>query len=183
MPTITLKTRLRPDGTLELRVPRELASEPVTKDGKEFTLEHYGRLRESFLTQGTRLWTRFNYLLAIQAALVGVFLTREGYSFALPLLGACSAALWYVVAAQDVWFYQEARERLRKFTSRQIVPKIPGWSNADESAPYSCPRWRRAVCFRIPRFGVAHFAPVFPLFFVFFWILLWTGVIPRAAGH
>lgn len=179
MVTISLETRLRSDGTLELRVPTHFSPGRGTPGEKEFILEHYRRLRESFVTQGNRLWARFNYLLVGQAALVGVFLTREKHPVVLPVLGFVSALLWYVVAAQDLWFYQQAREKLLSFTSRLIIPRLSGWSDAEEEEPYKVsPWWRYVFCFKIPKLGTTHFASVFPILFVVFWILSWTGIVP-----
>lgn len=148
-----------------------MADSPVLPAWRpDFVLEHYRRLSDSFTTQGNRLWTRFNYFLTIEAGALGLHFSGHVLSTtALLVVGCILSILWYLVGAQDVWFYQEARYRLREFTLLQILPGIPGWSDPDLGAQ---PWWRRPLCFRLPRLGVTHFASICPIAFGCVWAAL-----------
>jgi hypothetical protein len=77
--------------------------------------------------------------------------------------------LWYLITAQDVWFFQEARHRLREFTRREILP-IGDWTVCDDEKRFSGQRWwKYPLCFRIPGLGVTHFASVCPVVLVCVW--------------
>ena len=139
----------------------------------DFVLEHYRRLSQAFTLQGNRLWARFNYFLTIEAGALGLYFSSHIPSTALPVVGCVLSILWYLIGAQDVWFYQEARERLREFTRREILPGIPRWSETDEETRLGIqPWWRRLLCFKLPRLGVTHFASICPIAFVSVWAVL-----------
>jgi hypothetical protein len=135
-------------------------------------LEHYKALRKRFTLQGDRLWLRFYYFLAIESALFGAILTqappsKQWLRFAVPVVGLFWTAVWFVIAAGDLWFYEESREKLDAFTSTQIIPLIQGW---DEGKEYcTLPPLKRLLCFKISNVGVTTFAPICPLFFLVVW--------------
>ncbi|MBZ5585402.1 MAG: hypothetical protein LAQ30_25005 [Acidobacteriia bacterium] len=118
------------------------------------------------------MWTRFNYFLTIEAGALGVYFTKGALSATLPLVGCFLSLLWYLISAQDVWFFQEARHRLREFTRCQIVPNVHRWTVCDEERGLDQPWWKYPICFRIPRVGVTHFAAVCPIAFGCLWGIL-----------
>ena len=138
----------------------------------EVLLEHYRALRERFISQGDRLWLRFYYFLTIESALSAVILTkappsRQWLRFAVPVVGLFWTALWFVIAAGDLWFYEQSREKLKAFTSTYIIRLIQGWD--EEKQYYSVPPLKKLLCFKIPKVGVTTFAPISPLLFLVVW--------------
>lgn len=140
-------------------------------------LEHYRSLRERFTSQGDRLWLRFYYFLTIDAALLGVLLTKVGAPpsqlprFVVPFLGLFWTAIWFVIGAQDLWFYEQSRKKLDAFKSKHVVPNIAGWDEDREY--YAVPRWKKLICFKIPKCGVTTFAAICPLLFLPVWFVMW----------
>lgn len=145
-------------------------------DSSDFALEYYRNMRERLTSQGNRLWTRFHYFLTIEAAMMGAFiLVPEGLSagwrfVGLPLIGLCWSTVWFMIAANDLWFYEERYKRLKVFEKEQIVPKVgtvPGkMSKAD------LPRVKRLVCFKIPKCGATTFSAIVPGCFAVLWLTM-----------
>ena len=113
------------------RRPSDEASVSASHD---VILEHYRHLRERYARQGDRLWLRFYYFLTIEAALFGAFVkvketaSLHGMRLLVLLLGTAWTALWFVIAAQDLWYYEQSRKRLNDFARNYIVPRItPSW--------------------------------------------------------
>ncbi len=74
-------------------------------------------LKIGYLTdQFARMWNRFNYFVAIEAALVGgKFLIPNGeLSRALAIVGALISALWYVMGAEDRYLVRLYRYQVEK---------------------------------------------------------------------
>ena len=141
----------------------------------EFCFEYYRNLRERFTSQGNRLWTRFNYFLTIETAIVGAFILAPGGISArwrfvgLPIIGLCWSALWFWIAANDLWFYEERYKGLRRFEKDNLVSKvgiIPTRMVASD-----LPRWKRFVCFKTPKCGATTFSAIVPACFVLVWLV------------
>ena len=147
-----------------------------SKKNDDFILEYYRNIRERLTSQGNRLWTRFHYFLTVEVALVGAFLATknvfsEYWKFLLiPFLGLYWSVLWFLIAAQDLWFYEDRYERLRKFENEKILKEIGFTPSRLKKS--DIPKFKRFICFKIPEYGVTSLAPIFPLFFVLIWILL-----------
>ncbi|MCU0286511.1 MAG: hypothetical protein MUF15_08925 [Acidobacteria bacterium] len=145
------------------------------KQDNEIILEHYRALRERFVTQGNRLWTRFHYFLTIEAAILGVFLTKtfttsvSWSECGILFLGLLWSILWFIIGAQDLWFYEQALERLDEFELNYIISNIDGWHKKD----YDIPKWKKLVCFKIGECGVTTFASICPGLFIILWVLIW----------
>jgi hypothetical protein len=143
----------------------------------ELILEHYRHLRDRFTHQGDRLWLRFYYFLTVEVALFGVFVkvqeTRSLYGMR-PLvlaLGIAWTALWFLIAAQDFWFFEQSRKRLGDFTDSHIVSGIaPSWDNRKE---YPTEGLKKIICFKLPKWGVTAFSVICPLLVGLMWSLLW----------
>jgi len=143
----------------------------------DVVIEHYKALRERFVVQGNRLWTRFHYFLTVEAALLGIYLTKAATisvswpKFGILYLGLFWTILWFIIGAQDLWFYEQARKRLDEFKSKYIVAGLVGW---DEKAEYyTVPWWKKPFCFKIAKCGVTSFASVIPFLFIFIWLFVW----------
>ncbi len=144
----------------------------------DFVLEHYRALRERFTSQGNRLWTRFHLLLTVNVALAGAFLARENLDAADrlarlgPVLGIALSVLWFVIGAQDFWFYEDARARLNRFKFENILARIPAWPRDEEEKTYKAPYPKWLICFKIPKVGVTTFAALVPLLSLALWGIL-----------
>ena len=156
------------------RRPSDEASVSASRD---VILEHYRHLRERYARQGDRLWLRFYYFLTIEAVLFGTFVkvketsSLRGLRLLVLLLGTVWTALWFVIAAQDLWFFEQARKRLNDFTQNYIVPRInPSW---DYWTDYPTGGLKKLICFKIPKCGVTSFSVICTLFVGFMWALLW----------
>src|SRR5262245_11382903 len=145
-------------------------------DNEEYVLEHYRALRDHFVSHGDRLWQRFNYFLTVEVALMGAFLLRPVDAAArvdagAPILGVILSIVWYIVVAQDLWFYDDARKKLFDYRKDVIVPKIPEWQS--DSAEFVPPAWKKPICFRIRGVGITPYSPICAVLF----IVLWSAIL------
>ena len=138
-------------------------------------LEHYRALREQVTFQCDRLWKRFHLLLTLHVALGGAFLASQNVQQAgqlagrLPVLGFALSVLWFIIGAQDLWYYDDARKRLDAFGERWIFSQIPGWTNEKVIPRWS---WKRPFRFQIPHVGVTTFVSIVPLLCALLWGLV-----------
>jgi hypothetical protein len=87
---------------------------------KDILLAVYRTRVELLITQGNRLWTRFNYFLAVEVALGALY-----YVYHVPvavIIGLGFSCLWYAIAANDHYFIKHDRERVRSFEDEYFVP-------------------------------------------------------------
>ena len=90
--------------------------EKATAKQEAFLQKDY-EIKITYLTdQFARMWNRFNYFVAIEAALVGgKFLLPSGVlSRALALAGVLISALWYVMGAEDRYLVRLYRYQVKK---------------------------------------------------------------------
>lgn len=143
---------------------------------RDVVLEHYRYLRERFTHKGDRLWLRFYYFLTIEAALFTAFVkvreTESLYSMRplILVLGISWTALWFVIAAQDLWFFEQSRKRLDDFIVSHITPSLTPWDNWKL---YPTRKLKKLICFKIPHCGVTTFSVICSLFVGLMWSLLW----------
>ena len=143
----------------------------------EYAFKYYENVRERLTSQGDRLWNRFNYFLTIEAALVGAFFVRpDGLGggqrlYGLVSLGIAMSVVWFLIAAQDLWFYEDRYERLKQLETSVILPKVP--FTYDSSWASRLPSWKRGLCFKVPQCGSTTFSAISPLLF----IILWFGML------
>jgi hypothetical protein len=142
----------------------------------EYVFQYYQNTRERLTSQGDRLWNRFNYFLTIDTALVGAFFIRPEHLgdgrrlYGLGALGILWSCVWFLVAAQDLWFYEDRYDRLKHFEDRLIHPKVgfthsAGWHT-------KLPRWKKLLCFKIPKVGSTTFSAICPALFVVLWLAI-----------
>src|SRR4029077_1938739 len=94
--------------------PEELEKEQAKREA--FLQKDY-ELKITFLTNHfARMWTRFNYFVVIETALVGgKFLIPNGrLSPEMAVTGAIISALWYVMGAEDRYLVRLYRHQAQK---------------------------------------------------------------------
>lgn len=144
-------------------------------DNDYLLIEKYKSLQGQIKSQGDRIWIRFNYFLTIDAALIGIFimkLAENGESellYNVPFLGIGLSLLWYIIGAQDYYFFEKARKTLQYFEKVNIHSRID-LPNFDQVMKV---RWyKRLFCWKIPKYGVTIFIAICPALFIITWILL-----------
>lgn len=89
---------------------------------KEFLIKDY-ELKIRFLTDHfSRLWTRFNFFLVTETAIVSgkvIFAKSDGTSIALLLTGLIVSILWYLMSAEDKFLVDAYRAEIKE-TFRQL---------------------------------------------------------------
>ncbi len=150
---------------------------PETHDaGNELMLEYYRNIRERLSSQGDRLWARFQYFLTVDTALTGAFLvvpqglTESWRGVGIPLLGGLWSLLWFLLAANDLWFYEERYTKLKAFEKDSLLPLIKVASK--RMASRDLPAFKRFICFKIPKVGATSFCSIVPAAFAAFWIVV-----------
>ncbi len=106
------------------------------KAKQEAFLQKDYELKIGYLTdQFARMWNRFNYFVAIEAALVGgKFLIPNGeLSRALAIAGALISALWYVMGAEDRYLVRLYRYQVEK-AAKAVVKTI--WTDKETQDAY-----------------------------------------------
>lgn len=94
----------------------------------EFLVKDY-ELKLGYLTSHfTRMWTRFNYFLGIETALVGgkfVFTSDARLTVGLAVVGLLVALIWYVMGAEDrylVRLYRSQVEQAGNLVGKWVWP-------------------------------------------------------------
>lgn len=136
------------------------------ENNNEFFLEAYRTRVQMLITQGDRLWTRFNYFLAIELALTGLYFVYKVNPT--PIIGIVFSFIWYIISAQDFYFLREHRERVNQFEKDIILPmvqkKFVPLTEKIEGIK------RSPLSFRTKYFTVTHSAVYFPILFMIFWL-------------
>ena len=143
----------------------------------DFLIEAYKIRAKLYSDLTTRMWIRFNYLLTASTALFGLFFTvwmnsdsPEGV-FWFPIVGIIISALWFILGAQDRYYFEGFRNQTRQveaelskeLNSTNLQGLEFGSANVDRTNLLTW-RWKRASLSRLPA--------IVPLFFVFLWYLL-----------
>ncbi len=95
-------------------------SDDVKKRIVDFALKDY-ELKIAYLTAHfQRVWTRFNYFVVIEAALIGgkTIFGAEAISIAGLLFGFGLSVVWYVMGAQDKFLIEVYRKHIRDAARR-----------------------------------------------------------------
>lgn len=190
---------------LQQTSPEELGQERKEKEQakRELFQQKDYELKITYLTnQFTRMWTRFNYFVAIETALVGgKFLIPNGVlTPELAVAGAIISALWYVMGAEDRYLVRlyrhqvkEAAEAVSKtiwtegtiWKSYQYVGQADGDAIADLREAESYDRegnkksfWKKLFEFewlsgwRWERISTTRLAALFPLLVFVLWVVI-----------
>lgn len=132
-------------------------------------LEAYKTRVQLLITQGNRLWTRFNYFLAISLGLGALYFVYDK-SIAL-IIGIVFSALWYWISANDHYHLRLDRRRVRCFEEEHFVPMC---SNPPLKPLYTEKiRIKQSwICFNVKPLRVTAFSVYIPVIFTVFWVIL-----------
>lgn len=155
----------------------KLSADDLPKRFLDFAQRDY-EMKVGYLTnQFQRMWTRFNYFVAIQSALIGgktIFgdhaIGKAGLVFGLAL-----SLVWYVMGAEDRFLVQLYREQLKdaaKVLSDALwqgmdspYVYVGDVSQANEKVTASLSGWR------IERFSTTRLAALIPLTVSLIWLV------------
>jgi len=134
-------------------------------------LELYKTRLEQFVIQGNRLWIRFHYFLTAEIALIGLFLVRGSdftvqYLHLIPLLGIICSIIWYLIGAQDLYFYDGYRKAFNTIEA-EVIAKL-GNSIIPTKIHLSDIKGG-LLRFRIKGIGVTSFTSICPILFLLLW--------------
>jgi hypothetical protein len=140
-PTILVISRGYVGGISPTERRHQVSSDQTHPDEKakakqEAFLQKDYELKITYLTdQFARMWNRFNYFVAIEAALVGgKFLLPNGVlSHALAIAGVLISALWYVMGAEDRYLVRLYRYQVEK-AAKAAVETI--WTDKETQDAY-----------------------------------------------
>lgn len=104
-------------------------------------VEVFKMLSEHFLQDVREFWTRSNFYLFIDSALVSIYISQErhGLDYMLGILGLVVSAFWYLVARGSIiwiklWRAQvealdDAVDRLRAFSQIEANAQVKPWDS------------------------------------------------------
>ena len=141
-----------------------------------------------------RMWTRFNYFVIIEAALIGgktVFgegkLVIAGIAFGLGL-----SVFWYVMGAEDRYLFVFYRDEAKR--AGELAANSSGWrpypfdgevSQAKDHPPYNSVGnvpdvfdWLSPSAWRLPWISTTKLAALIPLIVCIIWIVLLLRALP-----
>lgn len=165
----------------------------------DFLLEDY-KQKIGYLTNHLqRMWTRFNFFVTIESALIGgkFLISSNVLSQELAWAGVVLSALWYVMGAQDRFLAKLYRWQVEQAARRVIGevwpnPKVESYDHVgcvdqdiverfrryeqeafNKSHPF---RWLEQLlesvsAWRVQQFSTTHLAAFFPLFVLGLWVL------------
>ena len=101
----------------------------MNNDDTTFVIELYRTRMQHFVNQGNRLWIRFHYFLTAELALIGIYLLKAEYTTLInenliPMLGIMCSILWYLIGAQDLYFYELYRKGVHTVEDNLILSKL-----------------------------------------------------------
>jgi hypothetical protein len=157
------------------------SSQPVANDLRKRFLDFAQRdyeMKAAYLTnQFQRMWTRFNYFVVIESALIGgktIFgdhaIGKAGLAFGLGL-----SLVWYVMGAEDRFLVQLYREQLREAAKvlsdalwqgmTRPYTYVGDVSKANERVKRSLSGWR------FEKFSTTRLAALIPLAVSLIWLV------------
>jgi hypothetical protein len=105
---------------------------------EDFLLEDYKLKVEYYAGHLSRMWTRFNFLLTIDAGLFGLFATRQNLLPATRqeflLIGLVLSGVWLVFGVLDFCFIVRYTNDIRCAYNRLDLPR--GYTYAGETGPF-----------------------------------------------
>lgn len=129
------------------------------------------------------MWTRFNYFVFIEAALIGgKTIFGEGkLSLGGMLFGLGLSLLWYVMGAEDRLLVKEYRDQVKeageRVASKAWPSGLPRYRSVGELADRAV--WRSPVEWRIPAISTTHLAALIPLLVSVAWLVMLLTYVPR----
>jgi hypothetical protein len=101
-------------------------------DPKDFLLKDY-EIKVSYLSNHfQRMWTRFNFFVVIESALIGGrFIAGDGKLTAeLAIVGAVLSLVWYIFGAQDRWLVTRYRTQAEEAATK-AADQVGGIAQSD----------------------------------------------------
>jgi|SRR5215470_1400839 len=156
----------------------QLVVDDLHKRFLDFAQKDY-EMKVAYLTnQFQRMWTRFNYFVVIESALIGgktVFGDRAIGKAGL-VFGLCLSLVWYVMGAEDRFLVQLYREQL-KDAAQVLSDRV--WREMDFSYTYvgdvtnASERVKASLSgWRFERFSTTRLAALIPLAVTLIWLVL-----------
>lgn len=108
---------------------------PIVKARRDFLIKDY-ELKINYLTnQYTRMWTRFNYFVTIETAIIGGKLLwgENPNSYLIAFLGLGVSLIWYVVGAQDRFLVRVYKTQVSE-ASEKVANVIWAESECDQNS-------------------------------------------------
>ncbi|MBN1452114.1 MAG: hypothetical protein JW963_13945 [Anaerolineales bacterium] len=148
----------------------------------EFLIEAYKIRAQLYSDLTSRMWSRFNYLLTANAALFGLFFNFwidsdvvDGI-FWFPVVGIIISMVWFVLGAQDRYYFEAFRAQTREVESEISnelgVINLKGkefGSAAVVKKDFLTWHWKFGSLSRLPA--------LVPFLFVLIWILVFLIVL------
>jgi hypothetical protein len=173
--------RASPGAGASVTATTEIFDDPA-KRFSDLALKDY-ELKVAYLTAHfQRMWTRFNYFVVIEAALIGGRTVFGDATLGVPGLafGACLSFIWYVMGAEDRYLVQVYRghvneaaalldEGLLRSRQRRFRP-VGDLSGAGQRVAGSISGWR------IEALSTTRLAALIPLAVT----IAWLGMLARA---
>ena len=131
----------------------------------KFILEVQRTIVQLLITQGNRLWIRFNYFLFIESALTGLYYVYK--ITPAPFIGIIFSIIWFIISAQDFYFLREHRERVDKI-EKEIIKPLIGKDFVPLREEVQDVK-KKFFSFRTKNFTVSHFSVYFSVIFLIFW--------------
>lgn len=148
----------------------------IDNNNRELYLEFYRNIRERLTSHGNRLWLRFRYFLTIEAAIIGAFVLKpklfhsEVYFWGVPIVGFLWSLIWYLIASNDLWFYEERYSAMKNFKDENIINRTS--LTRYKLKKDELPKWKRIFCYKFKNCGSTTFSSIIPFTFIFLWIIL-----------
>jgi len=91
-----------------------MADDQLETEKLKFLVEDYRQKVQYLKDHFVRIWTRFNFFLTLQSALIGAtIISIEKYQWRVPAFGIFISALWYVAGAQDRYLVDLYRKEIQ----------------------------------------------------------------------
>jgi hypothetical protein len=147
----------------------------VATEEFQFALEDY-RQKIGYLTgQFSRMWTRFNYFVTIQSALIGgkVAFGDGRIDLQLALFGAGLSAVWYVMGAEDRYLVTVYRKQVKDAglrLAKQVLPEGTDYSPVGDIASASQGVAMDVSGWRLDAISTTRLAALIPLLVGVLWV-------------
>jgi len=148
---------------------------PNNNPKSEFLIELYKARVQLHSEHTNRMWTRFNFILTAEIALLAVFFSSNydprGDLLTLPTLGCIVSFLWYILGAQDHFYFEGFRKQVQSM--EQVIAKeskIPS-SKVSLFGHVKDVKWN-PVTWRSRFLSLSKLTAVFPLLFLALWLVI-----------
>jgi hypothetical protein len=172
------------------------ASTADQKQRTDFLLKDY-EIKVRYLSDHfQRMWTRFNFFVVIEAALIALigrdFTAGSGeLAWVIALTGGILSLVWYMFGAQDRWLVTDYRAQVAKaaktaadeagISDHQIkTGSTPVGEKSGESDELF--KYRSPVEWVLRQTSITRLAAVFPMFAFVIWVVLFIVLVSISLG-